>query len=228
MQNTMSVGGVVGRIAQRSVAAREAAYAAEVRALLDAALQTMRERGTASRPRVADIVAAAGLSNDAFYRHFRSKDDLVAALLADGSERLVRYVAHQMAKEDDPVRQVRRWVAAVLSQAKGETAATTLAVLWNGSAIAAPEPADDGQPVAAGAAGRHYAAKPLANLLVAPFTALGAREPARDAGYAAHAALGTLSDLLWHRRSPTTADVDALTAFLVRGAAERTGTDSTP
>ncbi len=31
----------------------------------------------ASRPRVADIVAAAGLSNDAFYRHFPSKDALL-------------------------------------------------------------------------------------------------------------------------------------------------------
>ena len=42
-------------------------------------------RGTTSRPRVADIVAEAGLSNDAFYRHFASKDALVAALVEDGA-----------------------------------------------------------------------------------------------------------------------------------------------
>ena len=39
----------------------------------------MRQGGTAFRPRVPDIVAAAGLSNDA-YRHFPSKDALVARL----------------------------------------------------------------------------------------------------------------------------------------------------
>jgi AcrR family transcriptional regulator len=69
----------------------------------------------ASRPRVADIVAAAGLSNDAFYRHFPSKDALVAALLEDGAERLAQYTAHQMSKETSPEDQVRRWVEAVLS-----------------------------------------------------------------------------------------------------------------
>ena len=43
-------------------------------------------------------MAVSGLSNDAFYRHFPSKDALVAALLEDGAERLAGYVAHQMAQ----------------------------------------------------------------------------------------------------------------------------------
>ena len=64
----------------------------------------MRECGTTSRPRVADIVAAAGLSNDAFYRHFRSKDALVAALVDDGALRLRSYLEHQMAKASTPER----------------------------------------------------------------------------------------------------------------------------
>ncbi|HET9972881.1 MAG TPA: helix-turn-helix domain-containing protein [Streptosporangiaceae bacterium] len=79
-------------MAQRTPAKREAGYASEVRRLLDAALEVMRQGGTAARPRVADIVAAAGLSNDAFYRHFPSKDVLVAALLEDGAQRLAQYV----------------------------------------------------------------------------------------------------------------------------------------
>src|SRR5690348_16936146 len=82
---------VAARIAQRTLAKREAGYASEVRRLLDAALEVMRQGGTASRPRVADIVAAAGLSNDAFYRHFPSKDSLAAALLEDGAARLRSY-----------------------------------------------------------------------------------------------------------------------------------------
>ncbi len=49
---------VPARIAQRTLAKRGAGYASEVRRLLDAALEVMRQGGTASRPRVADIVAA--------------------------------------------------------------------------------------------------------------------------------------------------------------------------
>ncbi len=153
---------VSGRIARRSVAKRESEYAEEVRRLLDAALDLMRSRGTGSRPRVADIVAAAGLSNDAFYRHFKSKDALVTAILEDGSERLRTYLVHQMAKESTPEGQVRRWVKGVLAQADAELSATSLAVLWNGGS------ADAGL-----AAGRHFASAPLATLLAEPFAALG-------------------------------------------------------
>jgi len=123
---------VADRIVRRSLARREDEYAGEVRRLLDAALEVMHRCGTSSRPRVADIVAAAGLSNDAFYRHFRSKDDLVNALLEDGAERLRGYLAHQMAKARTPDAQVRRWVEGVLAQASDSRVAdATRAVLRN-------------------------------------------------------------------------------------------------
>ena len=141
-----------------------------MRRLLDAGLEVMARCGTTSRPRVADIVEAAGLSNDAFYRHFRSKDALVAAILDDGAERLHGYLAHQMAKEATPEEQVRRWVEGVLAQADDEIAATTLAVLWNGGA------AGDGT-----TAGRHFASATLATLLHGPFAALGSDDPELDA-----------------------------------------------
>src|SRR6476620_6240282 len=101
---------VADRVARQALDKRRAAYATEVRRLLDAALEVMRRCGTTSRPRVADIVAAAGLSNDAFYRHFPSKDALVTALLEDGAERLASYLTHQMAKETTPEGQVRCFV----------------------------------------------------------------------------------------------------------------------
>jgi len=126
---------VAGRIVRRTLAKREDQYASEVRRLLDAALEVIRRCGTSSRPRVADIVAEAGLSNEAFYRHFRSKDALVTALLEDGGERLQSYLAYQLAKESTPEGQVRRWVRGVLAQADKDIAATTLAVLWNASAL---------------------------------------------------------------------------------------------
>jgi AcrR family transcriptional regulator len=196
------VGGVSGRIARRSVAKRESEYAEEVRRLLDAALDLMRTHGTGSRPRVADIVAAAGLSNDAFYRHFKSKDALVTAILEDGSERLRRYLVHQMAKESTPEGQVRRWVKGVLAQADAELSATSLAVLWNGGS------ADAGL-----AAGRHFASAPLATLLAEPFAALGSRSPDLDAALAAHAALGLLSDCVWRQKEPTRAEIERVATF---------------
>ena len=204
--------GIADRIVRRSLAKREEEYADEVRRLLDAALEVMRKCGTSSRPRVADIVAAAGLSNEAFYRHFRSKDALVNALLEDGAERLRSYLIHQLAKERTPEGKVRRWVAGVLSQADGDVAATTLAVLWNGGSAAGGL-----------AAGRHFANSPLASLLEEPFAALGSDTPDLDAALAAHATLGTLSDLLWRRVEPTRADVDRVTGFCVRAVAPSSG-----
>ena len=201
---------IAAQIAQRTLAKREAGYASEVRRLLDAALEVMRQGGTASRPRVADIVAAAGLSNDAFYRHFPSKDALVAALLEDGAQRLARYVARQMSKEPSPEGQIRRWVEGVLSQTREEVAATTLAVLWNGGSI--------GESIASG---RHSAATPLAALLREPFARLGSTSPDLDASLAAHAVVGKISDYLWQRTTPTPADLAQITTFCLRAVVSR-------
>jgi AcrR family transcriptional regulator len=201
--------GLADRIAQRTLAKRGASYANEVRRLLDAGLDVMRSCGTDSRPRVSDIVAAAGLSNDAFYRHFPSKDALVAAILEDGAQRLHGYLAHQMAKESTPERKVRRWVEGVLSQAADEEiAATTLAVLWNAGS------AGDGL-----ASGHSSINAPLATLLREPFAALGSAHPDLDASLAAHAVIGRLSDYLRRRVRPTRAETDRIVAFCLRAGA---------
>ncbi|HEY9311036.1 helix-turn-helix domain-containing protein [Williamsia sp.] len=196
---------LASRIAERSLAKRGANYAAEVRRLLDAALAVMKERGTASRPRVADIVAAAGLSNEAFYRHFSSKDALVAALLEDGTLRLRRYVDHQMNKEPTPERKIRRWVEGVLAQAIGETADTTRAVEWNAGGLG-----EDSMKA------KLSADRPMASLLHEPFTELGSAEPDFDALLASHAVLGMLADYLWRRVEPSAADIDRIYEFCLR------------
>jgi AcrR family transcriptional regulator len=197
-ENTPPENDVAARIAHRTLARRGTDYAGEVRRLLDAALDVMRACGTSSRPRVADIVAAAGLSNDAFYRHFPSKDALVAALLEDGTERLQSYLVHQMAKEATPDGKVRRWVEGVLAQAADEDiAATTLAVLWNGGSVGESLPT-----------GRPSASRPLAVLLREPFADLGCPDPDLDAGLAAHAVVGQLSEWLWERARPSRAAID--------------------
>ncbi|WP_426571478.1 TetR/AcrR family transcriptional regulator [Aquihabitans sp. McL0605] len=204
MEKSISVTGndVAARIAAATVAGREASYSDEVRRLLDAGRDAMRERGTGSKPRVADIVAAAGLSNDAFYRHFASKDRLVAAILEDGTERLRSYLAHQMSKAATPQDAVARWVDGVLAQAADpDIAATTLAVLWNGGGAAIDT------------ATRPSASAPLGTLLHEPFAELGSSDPELDASLVAHAVVGLLSDLLWAGERPTPAVKRRIVAF---------------
>jgi len=113
---------VEAAIAERSLAERRNAYAAEARRFIDAALAIMRDHGTIDPP-VRDVVREAGLSNQAFYRHFDSKDALLVAVLADGQRQLVSYVEHRIARVDDPRQQVRRWIEAVMEQARNTDAA---------------------------------------------------------------------------------------------------------
>jgi AcrR family transcriptional regulator len=198
---------IAERIAQRSVSKRGASYATEVRRLLDAGLEVMRECGPDSRPRVSDIVTAAGLSNEAFYRHFPSKDALVTAILEDGATRLRGYLEHQMAKESDPDRQVRRWVEGVLTQAAdADVAATTLAVLRNVGSTG------DGL-----ASGHSSINAPLGSLLNDPFAALGSRDPTLDAALASHAVIGLLSDYLHRDARPSRAEIRRVVDFCLAG-----------
>jgi len=214
---------VAARIARQTLAKRGPDYTDEVRRLLDAGREVMRRCGTDSRPRVADIVAAAGVSNDGFYRHFASKDALVVAILDDGTERLLGYLAHQMAKEVTAAGKVRRWVEGVLSQAADkDSAATTLAVLWNA-----------GNPGRAAPTAHTSTSARLATLLVEPFGELRSSDPELDAELVAHAIVGRLTDLLWRHHRPTPAETDRLVRFSLAscttgGAAASPGPRSRP
>ena len=208
---------LASRIAGRTLAARNAQYASqyalEVRRLLDAGLVVMRRCGTSSSPRVADIVTEAGLSNDAFYRHFASKRALVAAIIEDGTARLASYVEHQMAKATTPEEQVRRWVEAVLGQAADRDGAeTTLAVMWNGGAVSDD---NDGE--------RPTTVAMLAPLLDEPLAALGSTDPLLDAALVAHMTIGRLSDHLWQRTAPKRAEIAHVVELVVRGVSREPG-----
>lgn len=198
---------VAERIARSSLEKRGETYAREIRRLLDAGLELMRARGTGSKPRVADIVAAAGLSNEAFYRHFSSKDALVAAILEDGAERLRSYLEHQMDKEPTPEGKVRRWVEGVLDQAVDpEIAASTLAVLWNAGGATS---------------GQSAMAVALGTLLRDPLGALGSTDPELDARLTANAVVGSLSGWLESGHAPTTAQVDRTVEWCLAAVSPR-------
>ncbi|RBY86840.1 TetR/AcrR family transcriptional regulator [Blastococcus sp. TF02A-26] len=198
---------VLGRVVQRALSRRGETYEEEVRRLMEAGLAVMVRCGTSASPRVSDIVAAAGLSNDAFYRYFPSKGALVGALLEDGAQRLRSYLEHQMAKETTPEGRVRRWVEGVLTQARGEVAATTRAVMWNAPTAGSDAPY-----------GRHFASGVLADLLVAPYAELGSGDPVAHARLSAHAVLGVLSDHVWAESAPDEAEREQIVAFCLAAA----------
>jgi AcrR family transcriptional regulator len=202
-----SSSGVAARIAARSLAKRGPDYTDEVRRILDAAFAVIGRRGIGSKARVADIVSAAGVSNDTFYRHFSSKDSLIVALLEDGTERLVSYITHQMQKVATPEEKVRSWVEGMLSQTGERTATITLAVLWNGISTGAGISAEN-----------YNASIPLGSLLYETFTALGSSAPQLDASLAAHATLGKVSDHLWARTRPESDEIEGITRFCIEAA----------
>lgn len=203
--SVMSDNSVVAKLAERAARTRVAGYQDDIERLLQGALDTMRRCGTTSRPRVADIVAAAGLSNDAFYRHFSSKDDLVAALLEDGTQRLASYLTHQMSKAPTPEAKIATWVDGVLSQAiDPDIAATTIAVVWNADRVSD-----------ANGFGMSRANAMLSRLIVESFTELGNPNPELAARLATHAVVGCLHDHLWKSTSPRPDDVQFLAATCV-------------
>jgi AcrR family transcriptional regulator len=101
---------------ERTLARRREAYADEIQRLVDASFALIRDSGQLE-PRVGEIVKAAGLSNQAFYRHFRSKDELLLTVLDHGVGQLREYLAHRMEKAVTPLAKIRAFVEGVLEQA---------------------------------------------------------------------------------------------------------------
>ena len=104
------------RSVERALSRQRAAYAAEAEKLVQAALLLIRERGELEPP-VAAIVRRARLSNQAFYRHFRSKHELLVAVLDHGIAVLGDYLVARMAKAAGPGERVRAWIRGMLAQA---------------------------------------------------------------------------------------------------------------
>ena len=154
-------------------------------------------------PRVSDIVRTAGLSNQAFYRHFRGKDELLVALLDDGRQRLVSTIERRMAaaKSKGAAGQVRAWIEVVLAQARDpEAAAATRPFAINGDRLAVEFPSETLR-------SRDRLIEPL-RALVGDAEALAIY----------HLTMGTVHDALVRRHTPTRAEVDRVVAFSLRGS----------
>ncbi|WP_060652264.1 TetR/AcrR family transcriptional regulator [Rhodococcus pyridinivorans] len=178
---------------KRSLTPRQEAASRDV----DTLIRCGRELLTRGEPaRVADIVAAAGLSNDAFYRYFKSKGDFVDAVVEEGGHRLVRYLRHKIDKAADPEAALRAGIAAVLNQAVDpEIAAATRNVVSSaGGRSHAPKVREDLE-------------KAVAEVFAGPIADLGSADPQRDSLTTSILLLAVMEHLLW--RDASTFDADA-------------------
>lgn len=196
---------LASRAEQRSTARLVAARTDEAELLMAAATDAMVRLGFGRRATVSDIVKAAGLSNQAFYRHFASKDDLIAALVDSGARRLAGYLAHRMAAVVEPHEQIRVWIQGVLSQAADPAvAAPTKAVAWNRGAIDVGPESDARR------------AEPMIwALLEAPLAAAGVADPEGDAYLVGRLVFAVLHDVLWAEPRPALSELDFIADFVL-------------
>jgi AcrR family transcriptional regulator len=208
MQNAVPT--LAQELAEKAVAGRLENYAGEVRRLLDAAYAVMARTGDID-PRVGDIVKEAGLSNQAFYRHFAGKDALLVAVLDDGQRRLVETLERRMRRVEPGTARVRAWIEGVLAQARNrEAAENTRPFAINGVRLNDRFPAETAA----------SAERVVAPLRAAVVDAGG--DPVRDTPAIRELAMGTMNRFIVDRRTPSGADVEHVVRFALAGLAAPT------
>jgi AcrR family transcriptional regulator len=110
------------RSVDRAMERRRATYENEAKRLVEAGFALVQRTGKLE-PTVGAIVAEAGLSNQAFYKHFHSKDELLLAMLEEGTLLLRSYIEHRVASGDSCRARIQNWIEGVLEQALSEQGA---------------------------------------------------------------------------------------------------------
>jgi len=205
------------RAIERSTAEREAAYVEEIRLLVDATYRLIEKTGEFDPP-LRDILKASGLSTQAFYKHFRSKDELLLVLLDDGRRQLLGYLQHRMDKAPGAAGRVRAWIEGVLAQAADPKAAKrTKPFVANQDRLADQFPAE-----------QQASVDLLLDLLVDALadlhgSARDRRLVRRDAEAIYYATFGALRAHLMHGTRPGSVEIDHLVEFCLAGAGKARG-----
>jgi AcrR family transcriptional regulator len=203
-------GPLINRAVARSLARRQASYADEVERIVSATYEVIERTGSLD-PTMRDILRQSGISTQAFYRHFRSKDELLLALLDDGRRRLSSYLGHRMAKAETAEGKLRAWIEGVLAQASDETAAAkTRPFLANLDRLAEQYPKDQQESVDL-----------LICLLEGALGQMGV-PPGRlrlDAVAIYHLAVGTMHQHIRDRSRPSAGEVEHVIEFSLAAVA---------
>jgi len=207
-----TAGAVVDQTVDRSLSSRREAARSEVERLMRAAFAVIEKSGGLD-PKVSDILAEARLSNQAFYRHFRGKHELLVAVLDEGILGLADYLAGRMAVAPDPVSAIREWVRGMAAQAldpDGARASRPFALARGRIAEAFP---------AEVARSRAQLTAPLRRALEDAVESgdLPAAAPDQDAESMYHLMMGFLEARLVEGRIPDVVEVDRLEAFVMAG-----------
>ncbi|MEM7413396.1 MAG: TetR/AcrR family transcriptional regulator [Myxococcota bacterium] len=200
------------RSARRAGASRAARHDDTVRRLVEASLELIRETG-ALEPRVSEILRRAGLSNQAFYRHFESKDELLLCVLDEGVRMLGSYLDHRLDRAEDPAEQVRHWLEGILEQGlQAEAAAATRPFACSRARLSELFPDEV-------AASEARLIGPLRERLEKAARAGWPGHPQRDADTLYTLAMGWLQRSLTQPEPPTRDDATHLVRFALAGLA---------
>lgn len=199
------------RAIERSVADRRIVYAQEMRRIVDATYRLIERTGTLDPP-LRDVLRETGLSTQAFYRYFRSKDELLLLLLDDGRGELLGYLQHRMERAASAEGRVRAWIEGVLAQASDpDAAARTRPFLANQDRLAEAFPDE-----------QQASVDLLTGLLAGAIARLPGikakrRDSRRDAEAIYYLVFGKLHHHLIHHSQPAAGEVDHLVRFSLNG-----------
>jgi AcrR family transcriptional regulator len=177
------------------------------------------DRLQTTNPKVSDIVREAGLSNQAFYKHFRSKSELFLAILDDGQRELVTYLQHQTDKADTGVGKIRSWVVGIMSQAPvSADASATRGVMMNSHELQAEYPEECDRL-------NQLLTEPLiaAIRLAEEQGAIRPTDPQKAAMTIFRLAGSTAETYVLRRRVPSAEDVEFLVHFIMSGLGAELG-----
>jgi len=202
----------VGQTVDRTLEGRRAAAQDEVERLVSAGFRVIERTGHLE-PKVSDILAEAGLSNQAFYRHFRSKHELLVAVLDEGIRGLARYLAGRVADATTPTNAIREWIRGMAAQAQdpsGAQASRPFALARGRLAEAFP---------AEIARSESQVTAPLRTALEAAHAdgTMPAVDAAPDAEALYHLMMGWVEARLVEARIPSDREVARLEAFAMAG-----------
>jgi AcrR family transcriptional regulator len=187
------------RAIERAVGDRQAEYVEEMQRIVDATYALIEQTGGLD-PSLRDILRETGLSTQAFYKYFQSKDELFLVLLDDGRRQLLDYLEHRMQRATTRDEKVRAWIEGVLAQAsRPEVASRTRPFMANQDRLADAFPAE------------HRA---TVDLLIDQLAEIIDHE---DAEAVYHLAFGALHAHLTWRTAPTKQEVSHVVNFALKG-----------
>jgi AcrR family transcriptional regulator len=201
---------VARRSLERSVAQRRTSYVHEVQRIVDATYRVIASTGSFD-PKLRDILRESGLSTQAFYKHFRSKDELMLVVLDDGRQRLLGYLTHRMEKVGEPEEKIKAWIEGVMAQAlDADVAARTRPFVAYQDRLAEQFPEEQQRSVDL-----------LVGLLLEAIASLPDRRSkltvSRDAKAVYQLTFGTLHWHLSHGSKPSNGEINHLVDFSLKG-----------